>query len=78
MQSMVQSDEICSDYFGPIVSIQLSGQISQWQWENTPDHPTESDMSDYHRSPPINISPNAPRTQSWATSLAKFHSWLLA
>ena len=34
---------------------QWSGQISQWQWKITTDHPTESDMSDYRWLPMIII-----------------------
>ena len=57
-QSVIQSDEICSDYFPPIVSVPLPDRRTKSNIGNRklplivgP----KSDMADYHRLPPIII-----------------------
>ena len=54
-QAVVQSDEICSNCFGPIVLIPLPDRWAIFlnDWKITPDHRTESDLSDYCPSSPI-------------------------
>ena len=66
--SVIQSDEIYSDYFGLIVSIPLPD--CRAKSPPPPYRPTESDMSDYRRSPPIIITP-PPSMQ--VHPLARFH-----
>ena len=57
---MVRSDEICSDYFSPIVSVPLPDRRTKSHIGNRKLPPIvgpKSDMADYRRLPPIIISP---------------------
>ena len=59
-QSVVRSDEICSDYFPLIVSIPLPDRRTKSHIANRKLPPIvgpKSDMADYCRLPPINIFP---------------------
>ena len=56
--SVVRTDEICSDYFPPIVSIPLPDRRTKSHIGNRKLPPIvgpKSDMADYHRLPPIII-----------------------
>ena len=59
-QSVVRLDEICSDYFPPIVSISLPDRRTKSHIGNRKLSPIvgpKSDMADYRRFPPIIIFP---------------------
>ena len=60
-QLVVQSDEICSDYFPPIVSVPLPDRRTKSNIGNRKLPPIvgpKSDMADYRRLPPIIIFPD--------------------
>ena len=59
-QSVVRSDEICFDYFPPIVSIPLPDRRTKSHIGNRKLPPIvgpKSAMADYHRLPPIILFP---------------------